>query len=93
MKSNGTKLLLGFLVGAAVGTAIGFLLSSDKKEELLDDLSSKLDSTKKKLSDVVKTGIEDVGIAVDKLNSIANTMISRTKSYVSDSKEKDGADE
>ena len=37
-ENNGTKILLAFIAGAAVGAAIGYFLNSDKKEEVLNDL-------------------------------------------------------
>jgi gas vesicle protein len=37
-EKNGTKILLAFIAGAAVGAAIGYFLNSDKKEEILNDL-------------------------------------------------------
>ena len=37
-ENNGTKILLAFVAGAAVGAAIGYFLNSDKKEEVLTDL-------------------------------------------------------
>jgi len=37
-ENNGTKILLAFIAGAAVGAAIGYFLNSDKKEEVLTDL-------------------------------------------------------
>jgi len=37
-ENNGTKILLAFVAGAAVGAAIGYFLNSDKKEEVLNDL-------------------------------------------------------
>lgn len=36
-EKNGTKILLAFIAGAAVGAAIGYFLNSDKKEEILND--------------------------------------------------------
>jgi F0F1-type ATP synthase assembly protein I len=44
---NGTKILLAFVAGAAIGAAIGYFLNSDKKEEVLNDIregASKLKS-------------------------------------------------
>jgi hypothetical protein len=38
MEKNGTKILLAFVAGAAVGAAIGYFLNSDKKDEILSDL-------------------------------------------------------
>jgi hypothetical protein len=41
MKSNiDSKLLLGLVVGAAVGAAIGYLAATDKKDQILDELSN-----------------------------------------------------
>ncbi len=37
-ENNGTKILLAFIAGAAVGTAIGYILNSDKKDEIFNDL-------------------------------------------------------
>ena len=38
-ENNGTKILLAFIAGAAVGAAIGYFLNSDKKEEIIADLN------------------------------------------------------
>lgn len=62
--NNNSKLLLGFLVGAAVGGALGILLAPDKGSEtrrriveksndLGDSLSSFGDTVKDKFNDVV----------------------------------------
>lgn len=37
-EGNGTKILLAFVAGAAIGAAIGYFLNSDKKEEVLNDI-------------------------------------------------------
>jgi hypothetical protein len=37
-ENNGTKILLAFIAGAAVGAAIGYFLNSDHKDELIKDL-------------------------------------------------------
>ena len=37
-ENNGTKIILAFIAGAAVGAAIGYFLNSDKKDEILADL-------------------------------------------------------
>ncbi len=37
-EKEGTKILLAFIAGAAVGAAIGYFLNSDKKEEVINDL-------------------------------------------------------
>ena len=37
-ENNGTKILLAFVAGVAVGAAIGYFLNSDKRDELFNDL-------------------------------------------------------
>ncbi|MCE1198359.1 MAG: YtxH domain-containing protein [Marinilabiliales bacterium] len=37
-ENNGTKILLAFVAGAAIGAAIGYFLNSDKKEEVFADI-------------------------------------------------------
>lgn len=37
-ENNGTKIVLAFVAGAAIGAAIGYFLNSDKKEEIMADL-------------------------------------------------------
>ncbi len=39
MKNVDSKLLLGLVVGTAIGVAVGYLAATDKKEQLLDDLN------------------------------------------------------
>jgi gas vesicle protein len=39
MKSVDSKLLLGLIIGAAVGATIAYLATTDKKEELLEGLN------------------------------------------------------
>ena len=46
-ENNGTKILLAFIAGAAVGAAIGYFLNSDKKDELLTDLKEGASKLKK----------------------------------------------
>ena len=48
---NKRNLFLVFLAGAAVGTAIGYFLNSDKKDELVDDLKEGAASLKKAIND------------------------------------------
>jgi gas vesicle protein len=35
-----SKLLLGLLIGSAVGAAIGYLAATDKKDQIVDELSA-----------------------------------------------------
>jgi gas vesicle protein len=39
MKNVDSKLLLGLVVGTAIGVAVGYLAATDKKEQLLDELN------------------------------------------------------
>lgn len=40
MKGNvDSKLLLGLVIGAAVGATVGYLAATDKKEQILDELN------------------------------------------------------
>ena len=41
-----SQVLMSFIIGAAVGAAVGYLLSSGKGEELLDDLKDSADNLK-----------------------------------------------
>jgi gas vesicle protein len=66
--NNGTKLLLAFLAGAVVGVAVGYLLNSDKKDVLIDDLKE----SASKIKDDIKEGIE-------KGKTIIDTFINTTK--------------
>lgn len=46
-ENNGTKILLAFIAGAAIGITVGYLLNSDKKDELVSDLKEGAESLKK----------------------------------------------
>lgn len=40
MKGNvDSKLLLGLVIGAAVGVAVGYLASTDKREQMLEEIN------------------------------------------------------
>jgi gas vesicle protein len=58
--SDNTKLLLGFIVGAAAGAAIGVLLSSEKGKEML-----------KKFGDSATDLADDVKAALEKVRPVA----------------------
>jgi len=44
--SNSSKAVVSFIVGAAVGVAVGYFLNSDKKDELVDRLKYQTDKLK-----------------------------------------------
>ncbi|WP_344973680.1 YtxH domain-containing protein [Compostibacter hankyongensis] len=46
--SNAFKVFAGFIAGAAVGVAAGYLLNSDKKEEWIESLKDYADEWKEK---------------------------------------------
>ncbi|MCK9411748.1 MAG: hypothetical protein M0Q53_05570 [Prolixibacteraceae bacterium] len=50
-ENNGTKILLAFVAGAAIGAAIGYFLSSDKKEEIIADLQDGAAKLKQDISE------------------------------------------
>ncbi|GAO44973.1 YtxH domain-containing protein [Flavihumibacter petaseus] len=52
--SSNSKFLAGLLLGAAAGAAIGYLLTTEKGKEFLDDLKSAAASA----GDEVKSAIE-----------------------------------
>lgn len=49
MASNTSKAVVSFIVGAAVGVAVGYFLNSDKKDELVDKLKYQAGRFKDKL--------------------------------------------
>jgi Tfp pilus assembly protein PilO len=46
--AKSSKAVVTFIVGAAVGVAVGYFLNSDKKDELVDKLKSQADRLKEK---------------------------------------------
>ncbi len=71
---NSSKLLLAFLAGAAVGTAVGYFLNSDKKDELVDDLKEGAASLKKAFNNSLGT-VKDIFDAFSTDNSEPETDI------------------
>lgn len=50
-ENNGTKILMAFVAGAAIGAAIGYFLNSDKKDEVFNDLKEGASKLKNDLED------------------------------------------
>ena len=55
MKTENSKLVLGLLAGAAIGAAVAYLLTTDKKEQWLDNANTLLDKAKEGLKDVTNS--------------------------------------
>lgn len=55
MKEN-SKLIAAFIAGAAIGGAVAWFLTSDKKEEILDELKNTAGKLKDDLTDTVEKG-------------------------------------
>lgn len=71
-QNNGTKILLAFVAGAAIGAAIGYFLNSDKKEELMDDLKESAIDLKQTIEenlDKVKEIIENIKMGTQESNT------------------------
>jgi hypothetical protein len=79
MNTVSPKLISGIIVGAAIGIAIGALLLSDRKKEFRGDIEDSVDKVKKTVDKAINQGIEEVESTVDKVNTIAQTLISRAK--------------
>ncbi|SHM45035.1 YtxH domain-containing protein [Chitinophaga sp. CF418] len=48
MANSSSKAVVSFIVGAAVGVAVGYFLNSDKKDELVEKLKYQADKLKDK---------------------------------------------
>ena len=70
MKNENSKLVLGLLVGAVVGTAVGYLCTTDKKEKWIEDATSLLEKAKNNLKDVA----DSVKVAANKTKSNCATV-------------------
>jgi len=79
MKSGNSKLILGLVIGAAVGAAACYLMNKENREELLDQINETVDKAKKKIGKAIDQGIEELDCAVDKVNTLAQTAVSRVK--------------
>ncbi|MDR1103097.1 MAG: hypothetical protein LBL42_05005 [Tannerella sp.] len=56
MKGNvDSKLLLGLIIGGAIGAAAGYLAATDKKEQILNDLNDLVAKAKNAFASAVST--------------------------------------
>lgn len=63
--------ILPFLIGAAVGAAVGYLIASGKAEEILADLKEKAGQAKDELEKQIKTGKEIIDALTENEDSNA----------------------
>lgn len=71
MKSDG-KLLLGLSIGLALGAAVGYVLSSDKKEEWLEQANTLADKVKVGVQNAIYKGKSDVNDLKEDIDDIAD---------------------
>lgn len=67
--SDNSKFFLGVLLGAAAGAAIGYLLTTEKGREILDDLKSAASNAASDVKDTVNKWASDVEETVNTVNS------------------------
>ena len=79
MKPGNSKLIVGLIIGAAVGAAACYLMNKENREELLDQINDTVDKAKRKLGKAIDQGIEGLDIAVDRVNTLAQTAVNRMK--------------
>ena len=69
MKGNvDSKLLLGLVIGAAVGAAVGYLATTDKKEQLLEEINDIVGKVKDNFNAAVakyKEGKAEIETAIE----------------------------
>ena len=74
MENDRSKMLLGFLLGAAAGAVAGYLLAGGKKEDLAGNLKSAAGNIKDELSKQFQKGEE----LVDELAKKAGDLFHET---------------
>lgn len=71
--SNTGKTIAGFVIGAAVGVAVGYFLNSDKKDEYVDALKEKAEHWKEKATELSKKVKSKIGKKADELEEVATS--------------------
>ena len=77
MKTENSKLILGLVVGAAIGASVCYLMNKQNRENLLEKINDSVDIAKKKISQAIAHGIEELDCAVDKVNTLAQNAAER----------------
>ena len=70
-----TKIIVGLLAGAAVITAVGYLLTSDKGKEVQEEISDYL-------ADVIKSVKNKVQATSDDLTDLKNDTVKNVRSAI-----------
>lgn len=72
MKSETSKLLLGFGLGALVGTAVGYLLTEDNRKKVGKGIQTAVDKVKEQAAEVKAYATEKAGQLKEKAGEKAN---------------------
>jgi gas vesicle protein len=59
--SDQSKGVMMFILGAAVGVAVGYFLASDNKEEIISDIKEKVGKATETLEEQIEKGKKIVG--------------------------------
>lgn len=71
--SNSGKTIAGFIMGAAVGVAVGYFLNSDKKDEYVDALKEKAEHWKEKAEELTTKVKDKMRKKSDELEEMATS--------------------
>jgi gas vesicle protein len=67
--SDNSKFLFGVLLGAAAGAAIGYLLTTEKGREIIEDLKTAAANAAGEVKDTVNKWASDVEETANSVNS------------------------
>lgn len=76
--SDNSKLIGAFIVGAAVGAALGYLLASEDKSKAMDTIEETINLIKDKLHEGIEKGRIVVNDLADKAEEVLNTKEPKT---------------
>jgi hypothetical protein len=69
--SNSGKTLAGFIIGAAVGVAVGYFLNSDMKDEYVEAVKDKAGKLKEKAGELKNKVKDKLSRASDQIEEVA----------------------